>query len=167
MAKITSAETVLSEAEQAEADAIALKKQKQKVLGGFAAALLVVGYFIYASMQVPQGTMRFGLCKTLVELTERYPTTIEFAEVFEAARGARIKYVVTSATGDYRLVEARCFIGRNTDNQIVIEKFEKNGVPLDEAVLAAYNVSIPAVLAGQPNVDLPQAFPSAIRSLRR
>ena len=127
-------------------------KQKKKkgnkllyIIGGiFGVFILLV--FAAGGGGTRSGTVKYGICKIILEQSVSYPQTIKVAQVREGAKFARILYSHTDAFGQYRFSRIQCNFEQDQEyanRQWLLKTFSvqsEAGVTIDQ-ITAAANVN--------------------------
>ena len=142
-------------------------KSKKKWFWGLGAAIVV---FLAAAILTPKiGTVRYGICKTFVELHDPYPQSLEFVQSEEIGSVVILDYNRVDSFGQRSLNQIRCFF---TDDPIpMLKKVNVNGkgvvVPQeDPEVVKEFNVGIPALMKDKPSLIMPKGLPDDIKNFR-
>lgn len=139
------------------------KKQKQRRLamigGGVAFVLLIIWY----GLQPIRASMHYGICRTYVELRLIYPNTLTPMEIYWFRDGFRIYYIFTNPFGEEQGELAECLF--NPDYTLREVSIDRRKEP-DEKV-QAFNQTIPAIVAGKPDLVVPGGYGADLMSLWR
>lgn len=161
------AELTKTEKQITQKKALSKKKIKKRAMYG-AAALLV--FFIIQWLFTPfQGGMKYGICKTFLELTVAYPQTIELSTVDENLKentSVRIWFTHIDPFGEYRLEPIECIFRPDPQIGAALDKVFIGKIAVDKAKIEAFNVSIPGLLSHPPNLDLPTELPDSLGNLQ-
>ena len=144
-----------------------LKKQKRRkkwlMIGGSA----VVLFFLAVFLTPPFGSIRYGICKTYVELNDPYPQSLQFVQAEEIGTAVILDYNRIDSFGQRTLNQIRCIF--NEDPRIVLlTRIDVNGrnekSPLEsEDLIKKFNTGIPALIARNPSLVLPDGLPRNIK----
>lgn len=95
------------------------KQQKQKgnkllIYGGIGFVFLLL---VFAAFSTPTryGTVKYGICKIIMEQNVPFPDTLQVVQVVERAKFARILYSHTDAFGQYRFSKIQCNFEQDQD----------------------------------------------------
>lgn len=134
------------------------------IIGGLVIALIIL------SLIPPYGTMKYGLCKTFVELNDPYPKFLEWVGASESDTGAIIDYNRIDAFGQRTLNQIRCKFDTNAAGQLKLIKVNINGkneYPQEtQPYLDRFNTGIPALYNDQPSLVMPRGLPSDVKDYR-
>ncbi len=81
-----------------------------------AAALLIL--ILAVSCTSAQGTIRYGICKTFLELHIDYPLTMRISEVREQQDYARIHFTHLDSFGQYRSSRIECYFEEDRNSAV-------------------------------------------------
>lgn len=130
-------------------------KHKIIFLGAGGALLLLCVMFLLSGSDGRQGTILYGICSAFLEQQVTYPETINQTYVEQYPRAVRIYFTQTDAFGQYRLEMMECSFVKNPQNQIIMEKASLNRQDISEGIIQKFNLSIPAIIASEPDLTLP------------
>lgn len=95
------------------------KQQKQKgnkllIYGGIGFVFLLL---VFAAFSTPTryGTVKYGICKIIMEQNVPFPDTLQVVQVVERPKFARILYSHTDAFGQYRFSKIQCNFEQDQD----------------------------------------------------
>ena len=125
------------------------KKQMQYGGGGFVALILILMLF---SCGGAKGPMEYGVCSTFLEMNTAYPHTLQYTAVEGSQTAIRIYYTSTDAFGQYKSEMIEC---RFRSDAWQLMEVTKNRRQVDPEVVKKFNLLIPSIVAGKPNLDLP------------
>ena len=126
-------------------------------VGGLVAAL--VGLFLWALSLPAYGTIELGICRTFAEIQLSNPHTfcMTSAENLTRAKGYRLYYTEIGAYGEYGSHRMDCAFGREMlDGQALIRSVTIDNRPVDAEIIAAFNKTIPIVVAANPDTSMPR-----------
>lgn len=140
-------------------------KRRRRIALGVGVPLAI---FIWWGFQPIKGTPEFGICRTIAEMQVKYPQTLKVTTTDEFDQSLRIFYTHIEPFGNERSEMIECVIRRDPVNGYRIERLFINRKPLgDEKTIEAYNMAVPAILAGKPNLILPPPYKEDLASLKR
>lgn len=143
------------------------KRKKQLKWGGGAGAALLVAILLYFGLQPGKTGMSYGLCKTFLELTVRYPQYLRVARTDSYGGFRRIWYTQVDAFGEYRMEEIRCYYGgRNENGHPQFKKITIRRQDVPPEIVESFNKSVPAILAYPPDLTVPRDFSNNLEGLR-
>lgn len=137
------------------AELVAKRKVLKKRLKIGGAVLAVLSVLIYLGLQPLKGKMEYGLCRTYVELTLKYPPTLQISEVAEFDKAMRVYYTYIDPFGQYRKDMAECMFKTNEYGQLYIADLKINRIPEPQDRIAKFNATIPIVVAQKPDLVIP------------
>lgn len=129
------------------------RRQKQKMAAGGTLFLLIA--FIWYGLQPITATIEYGVCRTLAELKARNYNTMKVISYENYGPAWKIFYTFTGQYGEQRSNYIDCVFTRNAQGQLVLKDAKINRDPVDKETLDLFNKSIPAVIAGNPNLRVP------------
>lgn len=134
-------------------------KTKKKLYWG--GGLAFFGLVVVMFMAPVQGSMRYGICKTYVELNELYPKEINYLSV-EDGDPVKIYYKKVDPFGVSSVNSIECYFKRDPRGAFSDElsKVDINGKSRTYEAekpenIKKFNVGIPAILAYPPDLTLP------------
>ncbi|HBH26121.1 MAG TPA: hypothetical protein DDX54_01800 [Rhodospirillaceae bacterium] len=130
---------------------------------------LCVAAFVLYLLFVPfKGDMRFGVCRTLLELHVPMPGTLSLTGLDDYGTEMRIWFTHRNPFGQYRLESATCVFKADPSapGGFSVAKARVGRVRVSETEVAAFNRSLPAVYAGRPDLTLPAPLPDALADLQ-
>lgn len=146
------------------------KKSKLKkygmIGGGVFVALIIMMLFAPR-----QGTIKYGICRTYVELHELYPQSIQVINGEEDGNTVRIDYKRTDPFGLEAFNTIVCRYKDTEDGSIQLAKIDINGEKRqypqeDPEEVRKFNLGIPAIIAGRPSLVMPYAWTKDIKTYR-
>ncbi len=129
------------------------KKSKRLYYIGVPAALLTA-LVIFGLMPI-KGTIKYGICKVFIEQRTTYPEHLRFLSLLERPNDARIEYTLINEFGETQFNTILCVYSTDPNAGLVLSDVILNRKKLDRAELAAFNKSIPAILAYPPEIKAP------------
>lgn len=147
-------ETLTRAANDPETLAAAAKRKKLMLYGGIGAALLLVVLMIYGC-QPKKASMAFGICSTFLEISTPYPQTLNYTQVEGSRTAVRIYFTSTDPFGMFRHEMIECTFGTDPNAGTRITEIKRNRRPIDQAVIQKFNLTIPAIIASDPYLEIP------------
>ena len=146
------------------------RSTKKKLYWG--GGLSFFGLIVMMALAPMQGSMRYGICRTYVELTELYPKEITYLSV-EDGDPVKIFYKKIDPFGVDSVNSIECFFKRDSTGSFLDElskvdingKFRAYEAEKPENV-KRFNTGIPAIIANPPNLDLPYFSQDNIKSYK-
>lgn len=143
------------------------RRVKKWVWGGVGAAVI---FLIMLAVMPPYGTIRFGLCKSFVELNDPYPAFLEWVTAQEAGMAVIIDYNRTDAFGQRTLNQIRCFFKEDPKRGLMLDRVNINGdneFPQEsKEYIDRFNVGIPSLLENQPSLIMPDGQVHDVHNFR-
>jgi hypothetical protein len=143
------------------------KPFKRYVFGGIGGLILLL---IGLSFMPPYGTIRFGLCKTFVELNDPYPQFLEWVTAQESGMAVIIDYNRTDAFGQRTLNQIRCFFKEDPKTGLMLERININGdneFPQEaKEYIDRFNIGIPSLIKTQPSLIMPRGQTTDVKNFR-
>lgn len=142
-------------------------KTRRRIM--YAAAGIVVLMFGIWLLFIPfKGDMRYGVCRTFLELNTSMPTTLRLTGLDDYNSQMRIWFTSTNPFGQYRLDSITCFFKEESSAP---EGFDLKSVqigqrPVDQNKVDEFNKTIDAVYAGKPSLVLPAPLPDALSDMQ-
>ncbi len=135
---------------------------KWGLIGGCAALLIWLLYYLFAPFQA---TMAYGICKVFMERQVSYPNTVRVSQVEEFESSVRIWYAQINSFGEYRLDQIQCYYKQDPVTGSALDKITINRREVDPAQVAAFNKTLPAILANPPDLIIPAPLPDSLEDL--
>lgn len=126
---------------------------------GFTIFLLLIILIAMFSCGPRKGTILYGICKTYLEQNVPYPETIVPTNVEQYPSATRIYYTSVDPFGQFKLEYIECVYSNDKDGMLQVDKvlFNRREEPADR--IKAFNVSLGAIVAGEPDLTLPEPLP--------
>lgn len=126
---------------------------------GFLGFLFLVIILAVFSCGPRKGTILYGICKTYLEQNIAYPETIRPVNVEQFPSATRIYYTSVDPFGQYKLEYIECVYKFDAQNNLSVDKVLINRRDEDQDKIDNFNKSLPAVVAGKPDLTLPPPPP--------
>ena len=138
-------------------------KKKWIALG----VIAIVSWIIWYGFQPLKGTIHVGICRSFAELKLRYPTTMTVTESYVFEKSQRLTYTYIDPFGNYKSSRIECRfkypIGSpNLELESIM--IDRRSVSTDE--IGRFNVSIPGILASDPDITIPFPPSDTLMSLK-
>lgn len=146
------------------------KKPKKTKIWWYAGAVVVVA-LILAVIFVPKiGTIRYGICKTYIEMHDPYPESLEYVQAYENGNLVSIDFNRIDSFGQRSLNQMRCVFKTDT-NPNEIATVDLNGksyvYPLEaQDEIDKFNTGVPALMQKKPSLVMPKGLPEDIKKYR-
>lgn len=145
-----------------------MSRGKKIAIGVLIPILLIVGMFFFPNF----GTMRYGYCRTFVELQEPYPSALQIINAYEdlASNMTSISYKRVDPFGLEAMNEIRCFF-EEKDGVFLLKRVDINGKKKiypqeDPEVVRRFNIGLEAISAYPPDLVMPWIESDDIKSYR-
>ncbi len=117
------------------------------------------------------GTMRFGLCRTYLELQEPYPQSLLIMGAYEYGDIAYINYKKVDPFGLESMMDIQCTFGVDEAGWLFLKSVDINGkkkiYPQEEkSRVEKFNKTIMAIDAYRPSLRMPWDIPNDIKEYR-
>lgn len=141
------------------------KIKKSYIFGGL---VLVIGIGVWYGLQPLKGTMYLGICRTFAEMQLAYPQTFKITGIENFDRSQRIYYTAMGPFGEYRsdMIDCR-FTVNPTTGSTLLEDVQINRVSVAPQKVRDFNKTLPAVVAGKPNLVIPFPPKDTLVDLKR
>ncbi|MAE51914.1 MAG: hypothetical protein CMH27_08885 [Micavibrio sp.] len=138
----------------------ALRKKRQKQLL-YLAGFLLFCYGFWWLIKPYESSMKYGICKTFIELNVPYPYTIHFSEVIDFADGSvRVWFSHYDSFGDYRLLPVQCYYAPHEKYGLGLSRIVVGRREIDPDIVQHFNHSLPAIFAYPPDLTYPTPLPN-------
>lgn len=147
-----STDEYFSDGEEA-AQSAALKKRRQilYVAIGFVFAVAILITF---SCQPKKGSMMYGICRAFLEQIVDYPPTVQILYIEQFPRAVRLYFNQTDAFGQFTQDMVEC-VG-DPKGELKFSEVLINRKQVDAEKVERFNKTIPAVVASEPDLTLPE-----------
>lgn len=98
-----------------------------------------------------KGPMEYGVCSTFLEMNTAYPHTLQYTAVEGSDRNTYLLYKHGSIWA-VQVGNDRC---RFRSDAWQLLEITKNRRQVDPEVVKKFNLLVPSIVAGKPNLDLP------------
>jgi hypothetical protein len=126
---------------------------------GFTIFVLIIVLISVFSCGPREGTILYGICKTYLEQNIPYPETIKPTNVEQYPSASRIYYTSIAPFGQFRLDQIECVYKTDAENTLQVDKVLFNRREEDPEKVKKFNVSLAAIVAGKPDLTLPEPLP--------
>jgi hypothetical protein len=142
-------------------------KKKGWKLKVFGVVAFLVGLFVWYGFQPLQGTIHVGICRTFAELQLEYPPTMKVIQADAFDRSQRVYYTYLNEYGQQRSDVIDCRFAREfTVPDYTIERITVNRVPVAAEKVKKFNQSLPAIIAGHPDLVIPFPADNDLKKLK-
>ncbi|MCB1530349.1 MAG: hypothetical protein H6853_01135 [Rhodospirillales bacterium] len=124
-------------------------------LAGIAAFVLLIILLSLFSCDPPKGSILYGVCGAFLEQNVAYPETIRHESVEQYPRATRINFTSIDAFGQYKMEMIECSFTQDDAGGLMIEKVFFNRREVDSDIIKKFNISIPSIIAAEPDLTLP------------
>ncbi|QQG36456.1 MAG: hypothetical protein HYS17_01295 [Micavibrio aeruginosavorus] len=135
------------------AQRIKRRRQQKKIAAG---VILVMAFLIWFGFQPLKGDMDYGVCRTFAELRVANPSTMRILSYENYGEAWKIFYTFIGEYGEQRSNYIDCVFTVNpATGQRELREVKINRVKVGKEELKRFNLSIPAVIKGKPNLVIP------------
>lgn len=128
-------------------------------MAGFGIFLLLVIVISIFSCGPRKGTILYGICKTYLEQAIPYPETIKPTNVEQYPSATRIYYTSIDPFGQFKLEQIECVYAQDPNGNLLVQKILMNRQEVDADKVKSFNESLSAIIAGKPDLTLPEPMP--------
>jgi len=166
------------DAEKARGAALQARKAARKKMQRRIAYVAVgAGLFVWLAWYLfapYKAGITYGVCNTFLQLQVAYPQHMRISEVEDFGDSVRIWYVRMDPFGEERMESMRCYFRYVQEDEevkygtapFVIDRVTRNRRPYFPEKVEAFNRSIPAVIAGNPDLVIPDPLPDSLSGLK-
>lgn len=129
--------------------------------------LAAFAFIMWAGLQRPQGSIKFGICKTLMETTVTYPIEFKVSSVEERPTNVRMEFTTINEYGEYILTTTSCTFRADPVTTWALTEVQMNRQKLPQSKIDEFNTMIPFILANPPDLTLPLPTSDNLLSLQR
>lgn len=141
------------------------RKKRLKLYGGTGFVFMLL---VYWGLQAGQASREYALCKTFVELEQIYPPTLNVIEIDPFDQAMRIHFTIRNPHGSTMSSLVECIFRPDPVTGVALDSVEIDYEPYGtKDQLAKFNLSIPAIMAGDPDLSLPPRKKDTLEALRR
>lgn len=134
---------------------------------------LIVFIFAFMWFFPYYGTMKYGICRTYIELNEPYPQSIQFVDAIEDNdyNMVTISYKKIDPFGLEALNEMVCQFDTREDGLLQLKSVDINGKKRkypqeDPELIKKFNETIPSIYSYPPNLIMPYITSTDIKDYR-
>lgn len=130
-------------------------KKRLRIGAGVAVAVLLL---VVLGMQPIKGPLQFGVCRAFLERELKFPQTLKMTQVEVFDKSLRMYYTYVDEFGSVKSEMLECdFRPFNSLAEVSAIKRKKgrNVEIIDPARVAAFNKTVPAIIAAKPNLIIP------------
>lgn len=144
--------------------------RKGAAIGGGLLVLVIVGMLFFPYY----GTIRYGICRTYIELQEPYPQSIQYINAVEDAaytNSVTISYKKIDPFGLEAMNDMQCFFENLPNGGVILKRVDINGKKRkypqeDPELVKKFNDGIPAIYAYPPSLIMPYILSNDIKEYR-
>lgn len=140
----------------AQLQAIAKKRKRKKIKNIALGVAVFLAFVTWLGLQPLKAGIEYGICRTFVENNIRYPTTYQITQYDIYGSSLRLFYTYVDPFGGTRSDMIECIIVPHPQNGYMVQEISINREPIDEERLARFNMAIPGILLGKPNLVIPR-----------
>ena len=149
------------------------RKRKIKIAAYAIGAVLFIWLYYVLFMPFKAG-ITFGVCKTFLEQQIRYNTHLRYSIVEDFGDSVRIWYRRIDPYGEYRMESMRCHFRYAEEHEqekygyppFIIDRVTRDRRPYYPDRVEAFNRSIQAVIAADPDLIIPAPLPDSLQDLQ-
>lgn len=129
------------------------KRRQQKMIAGGGLALVILA--IIVGLQPLRATMDYGICRTLAELKSANPSTMKIISYENYGNAWKLFYTFTGPYGEQRSSFIDCVFTNDATGKRILREAKINRKLIEPPELEIFNLSIPAIIAGKPDLVIP------------
>lgn len=131
-------------------------------------SILFVALIVWTIIQPPKSSIYFGICKTFLETTLKYPPSLKLTSVEDFDGAVRIYYTAVEGFGNTQSKLFECTFRNDPFTGVAIDTVRVDRKDFeDKDALAKFNRTILAVIAGEPDLTVPRGYGSSLLDLKR
>lgn len=146
------------------------KDRSSQILIGVILGILVVGYIVYATFLSDgnrQGTWRYAVCRTFLELNHEFPQTIDILAAGEGQSDVTIFYNVRNSFGATEVNSAYCAYTQAQGGRVILRSLQINGEEVDRERRDKFSFTIPYIIYSNPDASLPPPLKGALDQIKK
>lgn len=129
------------------------RKKKIKIWSGVAAFMM---FLIYWGFMAPKASQEYAICRTFAEMLEIYPSSLKVVEIDPFDESMRITYLSRNPHGSSMAKMIECIFRPDAVSGLALDTVNLNREPFDDDFyIEKFNRSIPAIMAGDPDLSIP------------
>jgi hypothetical protein len=129
------------------------RRRSQKMIGG--GVFGVLSLILALGLQPLRATIDYGICRTLAELKSANPSTMKVISYENYGSAWKIFYTFIGSYGEQRSNFIDCVFTIDAEGKKILREAKINRKSIDQADLDVFNLSIPAIIAANPNLEIP------------
>ncbi len=134
---------------------------------------IFIAFIVFLFTFPNYGTIKYGICKTFIELQEPYPQSIQIINAYEEIDyndSVTISYKKIDPFGLEALNDIQCFFETNNQH-VILKRVDINGkkkiYPQEsEEIIRRFNLGLQAIINHPPNLVMPYTTTDDIKSFR-
>ena len=143
--------------------------RKTQVITVISVLLIILGYVVYTqflSNPGRQGTWRYAVCRTFLELHHDFPRTIDLFAVGENQASATIFYNVRNAFGAVEANNIYCSYKTLEGGRVIFDQVQINGENMDQDKVQKMSFTILYILQSDLDLALPPPPKGALEDFK-
>ena len=143
------------------------KKNRKKYI--FLGVALFFALIVYWGMQPRKGSIRYGVCLEFARTMLVYPFTLRPVSLYESGPLVSLDYSYRDPFGNDKSERLDCVFGNGANGELVMNKatiIREKREKMDKEIVEKFSRTIPAVIAGKPNLVLPPSPGESLQSLK-
>lgn len=130
-----------------------------QIIAGIVIVVCVAGYFIYSSMTgAPKGTWRYVVCKTAIERSVEYPSSVDILAAGEKTKSASIYYSKRNSFGDERLHFIVCNYDKDRNGSVFIRNVMLDDKPMPSDYVKSVSDAMKYIIGSDFTAELPGPY---------
>lgn len=142
------------------------KKKLYSKLGAGGVVVVLISVFINWTMAPYTGSMAFGVCRTFLENTLRFPGFLRISTVEEFESFVRIWYTQVDSFGQSRMEPIQCHFRSDEELGTVLDKVLINRREVDQSKVEEFNRILPAIFNMPLDLTVPSPLPDSLQDLQ-
>ena len=141
------------------------KKKRLKIAGGSFFAFIFLAYW---GLMAGKSTNEYAICRTFIEMQQIYPSSLQVIDIDPFDASMRITYLARNPHGSVMASMVECIFRPDPVTKLALDSVNVNREPFeDDEIIAKFNMTIPALLAGDPDLTMPPPIGGDLVSLKR
>ena len=129
------------------------KRRLQKMIAG--GVFVLIALIIATGLQPLRATMDYGICRTLAELKAANTSTMKIISYENYGNAWKLFYTFTGPYGEQRSNFIDCVFTNDSAGKRILREAKINRKTIEQPALDIFNLSIPAIIAGNPDLVIP------------
>lgn len=129
------------------------RRRLQKMIAGTVVFIIII--IIVMGLQPLRATIDYGICRTLAELKSANPSTMKVVSYENYGNAWKLFYTFTGPYGEQRSNFIDCVFTNDAAGKRILYEAKINRKEIEKPDLEIFNLSIPAIIAGKPDLVIP------------